>query len=128
MKLFYRCGDYKNVDNSCIMVPDPKDPTCCKMPECPLIPPGGTTPAGPTIIRPPQPTAVITNFPTPGPQLPVTQSPPLGPDGHTLAPPLGSTKAPTPRTGEFTEFLPLSMSSFGFGFSAVSVACGKYLK
>ena len=85
------------------MVPDPKDPTCCKMPECPLIPPGGTTPAGPTIIRPPQPTAVIINFPTPGPQLPVTQSPPLGPDGHTLAPPLGSTKAPTPRTGEFIQ-------------------------
>ncbi|KAK7115067.1 hypothetical protein V1264_001009 [Littorina saxatilis] len=94
-----RCGDYKNVDNSCIMVADPKDPTCCKMPECPLLPPGGTTPAGPTIIRPPQPTAVITNFPTPGPQMPITQAPPLGPDGHTLTPPLGGTKAPTPRTG-----------------------------
>ena len=97
-----RCPAYNNVDTSCIMVPDPKDPQCCTMPECPLIPPGGTTPSGPTIIRPTQPPAVITNYPTPSPNQLVTPTPARGPDGQTLVPPSQTTQAPAYRSGQYS--------------------------
>lgn len=112
-----RCGDYPKVDPSCIMVPDPKDPTCCQVPECPLIPSGGTTPGQPTIIRPTQPTAVFTNMPTPSPRPEVT--PARGPDGNTLSPQPASTQVPELRTGGH---LPLQLQcSFFLSLIAISL-------
>ena len=31
---FDRCAQYTNVGANCEFVPDPKDPSCCQMPEC----------------------------------------------------------------------------------------------
>ncbi|XP_046570033.1 uncharacterized protein LOC124278355 [Haliotis rubra] len=46
---FHRCQDrctkYDNIQSSCLMVPDPKDPSCCKKPQCPVPTPApGVTP------------------------------------------------------------------------------------
>lgn len=70
------------------MVADPADPTCCKVPQCPVQPTAGPTPTPGFIPHPqtPQP-GVITG---------------LGPVKPTLSPPLHegqTTPAPQPRTG-----------------------------
>lgn len=31
---FYRCPQYTNIGTNCEFAPDPKDPSCCQMPEC----------------------------------------------------------------------------------------------
>ena len=33
--VYCRCLEYENVAESCKFVPDPRDPGCCMMPECP---------------------------------------------------------------------------------------------
>jgi len=42
---FFRCAQYNNISSDCTMVADPKDPTCCKVPQCIPVPgPGKTVP------------------------------------------------------------------------------------
>jgi hypothetical protein len=40
-----RCLEYENVAESCRFIPDPRDPGCCVMPECPTT---GTPDPSPT--------------------------------------------------------------------------------
>lgn len=30
----FRCGKFENIPLGCQYVPDPKDPTCCRVPQC----------------------------------------------------------------------------------------------
>nr|KAG5702882.1 hypothetical protein BaRGS_019101 [Batillaria attramentaria] len=107
---FYRCQErcarYDNVPSNCVMAPDPSDPSCCEIPECPLSTPTPAPGASPTpgIIPGPSvsPGTVIGvgRVPTPAPAL----VPPTGPDGSTLEPPRvtgpdGSPVTPTPAPG-----------------------------
>ncbi|XP_053376973.1 uncharacterized protein LOC123528762 [Mercenaria mercenaria] len=50
-----RCAMYATIPQGCVMVPDPKDPSCCQVPSCP-IPPKPTI----GIVTAPQPTGTIT--------------------------------------------------------------------
>ncbi|XP_060567789.1 mucin-2-like isoform X2 [Ruditapes philippinarum] len=76
---FYRCYDrcakFPTIPTGCKMVPDPKDPTCCEVPQCIPIPgPGKTLPTGgpqtitgvPGVISgsgtPPAPTPDVNGF------------------------------------------------------------------
>ncbi|XP_035824757.1 uncharacterized protein LOC101847325 [Aplysia californica] len=69
---FYRCEDrcavYSKIPSGCSLVPDPKDPTCCEVPDCPVqigaSPTAGfvPTPANPT----PGSVTGIGKIPTPG--------------------------------------------------------------
>ncbi|XP_060063144.1 kielin/chordin-like protein [Ylistrum balloti] len=77
---FYRCQDrcakFNTIGAGCTMVPDSRDPACCKVPSCPLVTPSVTPTPG--IYTPvPSPPGVITGYgkvptlapkPTPSPQ------------------------------------------------------------
>jgi len=98
--LFSRCAKYTSVPTGCTLIPDPKDPTCCKIASCPLPPtmqpnptPGFVNP-NPNTPAPPQVTGVA---PVP---TPVYIQPTPAP-GQTLAPNPNPTMAPTPKTGRF---------------------------
>ncbi|XP_070202959.1 uncharacterized protein [Littorina saxatilis] len=91
---FYRCDErcakFQGIPAGCTSVPDPKDPSCCKVPECPLSPSQGPSFTGSGFVRPSitPPPGVITGdgkIPTPVP------TPTLHP-GDT-------TPIPLPRTG-----------------------------
>ena len=89
LPVFDRCARYTNVPTNCIMVADPSDPTCCKVPQCPVQPTAGPTPTPGFIPNPQTPKpGVITGL---GPVIKPTLSPPLH-EGQT-------TQAPQPRTG-----------------------------
>ena len=48
-----RCPEYENTPDNCRFVPDPRDPSCCVMPECP----SSTTPSN-SLIPTPAPSGV----------------------------------------------------------------------
>ncbi|XP_041376891.1 uncharacterized protein LOC121389362 [Gigantopelta aegis] len=84
-----RCAHFTNIPANCMMVPDPRDPSCCQMPECPFpTPKPGVTPT-PGYISITPATGVITGIgkiPTPSPLL----SPSPGPgQSPTKAPSKG---------------------------------------
>lgn len=72
------------------MVADPADPSCCKVPQCPVKPTAGPTPTPGFIPNPltPKP-GVITGI-APNLQPTLTPPPVIG----------GTTKAPTPKKGK----------------------------
>ncbi|OWF53570.1 Cartilage matrix protein [Mizuhopecten yessoensis] len=74
-----RCAAFPKLPASCQLVPDPKDPFCCKVPECSFTPANGTYtgygyPTAPTgvitggsVVKPtPRPNVVPTAQPIPG--------------------------------------------------------------
>ncbi|KAK3591361.1 hypothetical protein CHS0354_040323 [Potamilus streckersoni] len=107
-----RCARF-DIPPQCTSVPDPKDPTCCRVPDCPLMPTAGPVPTpgylpNPSTPKPgvitglaPVPTSsppylnpqpgVSTPYPNPNPQPGVSPTP--GP--HQ------STPKPVPKTGCF---------------------------
>ncbi|KAJ8302983.1 hypothetical protein KUTeg_019379 [Tegillarca granosa] len=93
---FYRCQErcsrYDSVPSECTLVPDPKDPTCCQVPQCPVKPTSGPIPTPGIIQNPltPKP-GVITGL---GP-IPTAQPTPQPQPGQTPVP--GYT--PLPKTG-----------------------------
>ncbi|XP_060570089.1 uncharacterized protein LOC132728460 isoform X2 [Ruditapes philippinarum] len=101
-----RCAKYPNLPPTCTLVPDPKDPTCCKVASCPTPPtsvpptpgyliPNPNTPAPPMVTGvapvPTQPSP----YPNPNPQ----NTPAPQPGVSTLAPQPGvnPTQAPQPK-------------------------------
>ena len=63
-----RCSVYTSVAPGCTMVPDPKDPDCCEIPDCPIVPPVSPTPG--IVTFQPGPGGVVTGIglvPTPKP-------------------------------------------------------------
>ncbi|XP_052816208.1 uncharacterized protein LOC128242861 isoform X2 [Mya arenaria] len=67
-----RCAKYSSIQPGCTLVPDPKDPTCCEIPSCPIVPQGPSPTPG-IITLAPQPPGVITGgnpTPLPGSTLP----------------------------------------------------------
>lgn len=95
------------------MVPDPQDPTCCEIPQCPLVTPTprpgvsptpgiinvGTLAPGKIVGVGKVPTPLPTAVPTPGPDgSTVTPTPVYGPDGSTITP------TPVPTTGQWDEY------------------------
>ncbi|XP_052233684.1 uncharacterized protein LOC127846468 isoform X4 [Dreissena polymorpha] len=72
-----RCAAYPSVPAGCTLVPNPADPTCCEIPNCPIVPQGPSPTPG-IVTLAPQPPGVITGAnPTP-------------PPGSTLPPPYRS--------------------------------------
>ncbi|KAK3581064.1 hypothetical protein CHS0354_033850 [Potamilus streckersoni] len=109
-----RCGDYPNLPTACYLIPDPKDPTCCERPECPLPTPMGTAVPTPGFIDVTgSPLAVVTGigkvptlaptpnpYPTPQPGVSTLHPPTLGPGmSPTPHPPSGPIPTPAPKTG-----------------------------
>ena len=84
----YRCEDrcpvYSQIPAGCSLVPDPSNPTCCKIPDCPV--PSGVSPSAGYVPNPLSPTAGsvtgIGRVPTPGntpsqvPGQPLVPTPP----------------------------------------------------
>ncbi|WAR11992.1 SAS-like protein [Mya arenaria] len=67
-----KCAKYSSIQPGCTLVPDPKDPTCCEIPSCPIVPQGPSPTPG-IITLAPQPPGVITGgnpTPLPGSTLP----------------------------------------------------------
>ncbi|GFO23767.1 collagen alpha-4(vi) chain, partial [Plakobranchus ocellatus] len=65
-----RCPQYEAVDRSCVMIPDPLDPTCCTTPNCPLLQPGPLPTPGPvTVTQSPGRLVGIGMVPTPTPMV-----------------------------------------------------------
>ncbi|XP_076470008.1 uncharacterized protein LOC143300296 [Babylonia areolata] len=104
---FYRCDErcakFDNMPAGCTMVPDPRDPTCCKIPDCPLVPVGGVTPTVSGFLRPsvtPQHGVFTGDGKIPSPLLRPTKNPgdstpiPLPKAGES-----DSTLIPLPKTG-----------------------------
>lgn len=91
---FLRCARYTSVPAECTLVPDPKDPSCCQVPKCPVKPTAGPVPTPgyvptPVTAKPgvltglaPVPTAQPTPSPLPGSTPPPTLSPPLPKSGQ----------------------------------------------
>ena len=94
----FRCAKYPNLPPSCTLVPDPKDPTCCKVASCPTPPtsvpptPGYLIP-NPNTPAPPMVTGVAPVPTQPSPQ--VTPAP--QPGVSTLAPQPGVNPTPAPQ-------------------------------
>lgn len=86
---FLRCARYTSVPVECTLVPDPKDPSCCQVPKCPVKPTAGPLPTPgyvptPVTAKPgvltglaPVPTSQPTPSPLPGSTPSPTLSPPL---------------------------------------------------
>lgn len=86
---FLRCARYTSVPAECTLVPDPKDPSCCQVPKCPVKPTAGPVPTPgyvptPVTAKPgvltglaPVPTSQPTPSPLPGNTSSPTLSPPL---------------------------------------------------
>lgn len=51
--LNFRCSKYSNVPAGCSLKPDPKDPSCCEVPYCPIVVP--SIPPTPGVITPQMP-------------------------------------------------------------------------
>ncbi|GFS00186.1 collagen alpha-4(VI) chain [Elysia marginata] len=65
-----RCPQYGAVDRSCVMIPDPQDPSCCTIPNCPLLQPGKVPTPGPvTVTQSPGKLVGIGMAPTPTPMV-----------------------------------------------------------
>ncbi|KAL5022346.1 hypothetical protein ScPMuIL_001501 [Solemya velum] len=101
---FYRCQErcarYTNVPSACTMVPDPKDPSCCQVPQCPLTPQPGVTPTpgyitGQVTARP----GIITGIG----QVPLPTAAPTPQPGRITPTPApgGTTPTAAPRKGCF---------------------------
>ena len=76
---YCRCAAYTSIQPGCTLVPDPKDPTCCEIPSCPIVPPLNPTPGVMTVK--PMPGGVVTGtglVPTPQPQPGVSPVPGKG--------------------------------------------------
>ncbi|XP_041376878.1 uncharacterized protein LOC121389349 [Gigantopelta aegis] len=87
-----RCSTFKNVAPGCTLMPDPKDPACCKVPSCPVKPVGATpTPGYLPVTGSPGQVTGLAPVPTQNPYLiPV-------PGGQTPVPNPYAT--PQPKTG-----------------------------
>ncbi|XP_076111939.1 uncharacterized protein LOC143080127 isoform X2 [Mytilus galloprovincialis] len=108
MKGFYRCqqrcNSYSNTPSYCTLVPDPKDPQCCTVPQCQLIPDNATPTPG--IFTPPVPVFGSFTGSAPNPTPQPTPSPTMRlPNGEivTVTPQTGlpTQPAPTPQPGCF---------------------------
>ncbi|OPL07255.1 hypothetical protein AM593_00069, partial [Mytilus galloprovincialis] len=104
MKGFYRCQQrcksYSNTPSYCTLVPDPKDPQCCTVPQCQLIPDNATPTPG--IFTPPVPVFGSFTGSAPNPTPQPTPSPTMRlPNGEivtiTPQPGLPTQPAPTPQ-------------------------------
>ena len=83
---YSRCPQYPNIGPSCMMVVDPQDPVCCKIPQCSQ---------GPNTAVPTGVVGVVTGSGLP-PAAGPTPTPGVG--GSTMFPPL-FTLTPTPGPG-----------------------------
>ncbi|KAJ8302722.1 LOW QUALITY PROTEIN: hypothetical protein KUTeg_019118 [Tegillarca granosa] len=97
---FYRCQErcrkYISLPSTCTLVPDPNDPSCCKVPSCSFVTPS-IPPTPGFISQPTPPSGIITGYgkvptpmPTPSPQ----------PGVSTVAPGLQPVINVTAKTGK----------------------------
>lgn len=108
-----RCAKYPAIPSNCMLVPDPKDPSCCKVASCPMAPTGAPSTSGYYIPNPqntpalPMVTGVapVPIQPSPYQHLNPQNSPAPIPGVCTLAPIPGQTPqifVPQPKVVRYT--------------------------